>query len=188
MNSFYSEDELMFIGFKSIGKNVLISKKCSIYGANNMIIGNNVRIDDFCILSGNIEIGNYVHISAYTALYGKGIIKIGNYCGCSPRCILFSQSDDFSGEFMISPIVDDEYTNVMSGPIILEDYSQLGANTIVLPKVIIKEGAVTGSMSLVTKDLEDWTMNIGIPSKQIKKRKKTIVELSRKFENSLKNE
>ena len=81
ISNFYSDEELMELGFQSIGKNVSISKKCSIYNSSQMSIGSNVRIDDFCILSGNITIGNYVHISAYTALYGKYGIKIGNYCG-----------------------------------------------------------------------------------------------------------
>lgn len=37
-NSFYSEEELEQIGFKSIGKNVKISKKTSIYNASKMVI------------------------------------------------------------------------------------------------------------------------------------------------------
>lgn len=76
MNSFYSKEELQNIGFKKIGENVLISKKASIYSPQNIIIGNHVRIDDFTILSGEIEMGDYVHISAYVALYGKYGIKI----------------------------------------------------------------------------------------------------------------
>jgi galactoside O-acetyltransferase len=48
MNSFYSESKLKQLGFKSIGKNVLISKKASFYGINRIQIGDNVRIDDFC--------------------------------------------------------------------------------------------------------------------------------------------
>jgi serine acetyltransferase len=50
--SFLSREKLMEIGFKSIGENVLLSSKASIYGPENIEIGNNVRIDDFCILSG----------------------------------------------------------------------------------------------------------------------------------------
>ena len=57
MNSFYSQEELMKIGFLSVGKNVLISKKASIYNPSVISIGNNVRIDDFCILSGKVTIG-----------------------------------------------------------------------------------------------------------------------------------
>ncbi|HBS76832.1 MAG TPA: galactoside O-acetyltransferase, partial [Alphaproteobacteria bacterium] len=56
-SNFYSDTELQELGLKSYGKNVLISRKCSIYGAHNISVGDNVRIDDFCILSGNITIG-----------------------------------------------------------------------------------------------------------------------------------
>ena len=64
MTSFYSEEELKSLGLKHYGKNVLISRKCSIYSAESISIGNHVRIDDFCILSGEITIGDYCHISA----------------------------------------------------------------------------------------------------------------------------
>ena len=63
-NSFYKKDELKKLGLKHYGNNVLISRKCSIYSPEKISIGNNVRIDDYCILSGNITIKNYVHISA----------------------------------------------------------------------------------------------------------------------------
>lgn len=74
--SFYSEEELKEIGLKSYGKNVLISRNATIYGADKISIGDNVRIDDFCILSGNISLGSYIHIAAYCGLFGgdAGII------------------------------------------------------------------------------------------------------------------
>ena len=95
MDSYYSEEELNNIGFKSIGTNVKLSKKSSIYGANEISLGNNVRIDDFCILSGKIRIGNYIHIAAYSALYGGSTT---------------SKSTNFLGNFSItskqSPIIN----------------------------------------------------------------------------------
>ena len=68
---FLSKYELLSIGFKEIGDNVLISDKASIYSPELMSIGSNVRIDDFCILSGNIVLHNYIHISAFSVIYGK---------------------------------------------------------------------------------------------------------------------
>lgn len=47
MSSFYTTVELQDIGFNNFGHNLLISKKATIYGANLMSFGNNVRIDDF---------------------------------------------------------------------------------------------------------------------------------------------
>lgn len=184
MNNFYSVEELEKIGFKSFGKDVLISKKASIYGAENITLGNNVRIDDFCILSGKIEIGNNVHISAYVALYGKFGIKIGNYCGCSPRTIVFSATDDFSGEYMISPLVPEKYTNVTGGQVVFEDFVQLGANTIVMPNVKLSKGSATGAYTFVKKDLEEWIIYGGIPARELKKRSRKILKLCEEKEKN----
>ena len=182
MDSFYNEQELKNIGFNKIGKNVMISKKASIYSPSQISLGNNVRIDDFTILSGKIDIGDYVHISAYTALYGKYGIKIGNFCGCSPRSIIFSATDDFSGEYMISPMVPEECTNIIGGKVIFEDFVQIGANTIVMPKVTIHRGSVTGAFTFVNKELSEWGIYAGIPAKKIKDRNKKILEIYKNIE------
>lgn len=179
MNSFYSQQELKTLGLKSYGDNVLISRKSSIYGAENISIGSKVRIDDFCILSGNITVGSMVHIAAYSALYGAGGIKVGNFCGISPRSTIFSASDDFSGENMISPMVPESLTNVKKAEVLLDDYSQLGAETIVMPGVIFNEGAVTGAKTLVLKNLDEWSINIGIPARKFKDRGREIKKLSK---------
>lgn len=57
MNSFYSSEELKNLGLKSMGEHVLISRNCCIYGADHISIGHDVRIDDFCVISGNIVNG-----------------------------------------------------------------------------------------------------------------------------------
>lgn len=60
------------MGFASVGRNVVISDKVSFYNCANISIGNNVRIDDFCVLSageGGIVIGNNVHIAVYSSLF-----------------------------------------------------------------------------------------------------------------------
>lgn len=177
MNSFYTKEELIGIGFLEIGEDVLISRKCSIYSPHKICIGNNVRIDDFCILSGNIRIGSNIHISAYCALYGAFGIELEDYTGISPRSIIFSASDDFSGDYLIGPVHNSLYTNVTGGKVTLKKYSQLGANTIVLPNITVGEGAVTGAMTLVNRNLAEWTINVGSPSREVKKRTKNLLKL-----------
>ena len=183
MSSFYSEEELKTLGLKKYGRYVLISKKVSIYGPENISIGNNVRIDDFCILSGNIEIGNHVHISAYSALYGKYGIKIGDFCGISPRSTLLSATDDFSGQYMISPMVPNDLCNVSGGQIILEDFVQIGVNSVLMPAVCLKQGTACGAFSFINKSTKSWGIYVGIPIKRIKERAKTMIELSKNIES-----
>lgn len=176
-SSFYSLSELKELGLKSFGDNVLISRKCSIYSPEKISIGSNVRIDDFCILSGNITLSSNIHISAFCALYGANGIVIEDYSGMSPRSIIFSAVDDFHGDYLIGPIHPKELTNVTGGTVVLRRYTQLGANTIVMPNIIIEEGAVTGAMTFVNKNLESWTINVGVPAKKIKERNRQVLNL-----------
>lgn len=179
--SFYSKKELFKIGLKSFGDNVFISKKASLYGVESISIGNNVRIDDFCILSGKIQIGSYIHISAYSALYGGNSIVLKDFSGISPRVTIFSASDDFSGGFMIGPMVPKKLTNVTGGPVIIGKYVQIGSGSIVMPNITIRKGAVVGAMSLVKSNIEEWTVNVGIPCTTIKKRNRTVIKLEKQI-------
>jgi acetyltransferase-like isoleucine patch superfamily enzyme len=184
-DSFLSATELQNLGLNSYGKNVLISRKASIFGANLINIGDNVRIDDFCILSGRITIGSYVHISAYTALYGKSGIDIADFVTISGRVLVYSENDDYSGEFMTNPMLPHEYTNVQGARVVFEKHSIVASGCIVLPGVILGEGSCAGAMSLVKNNLEPWTIYAGVPAKRKKDRSKNIIELENRFRKSL---
>ena len=89
LTSFFDRHELESLGFRSVGENVLISRFVRIYNSQEMDIGNDVRIDDFCILSGQIKLHNNIHISAFCALYGKYGMK-WSITGLSPRCTVLA--------------------------------------------------------------------------------------------------
>ena len=182
MDSFYSLFEIEKIGLKSFGSNVKISKKASIYGANNIEVGNNVRIDDFCILSGKISIGNNVHIAAYSALYGgeEGII-IGDFCNISSRVSIYSKSDDYSGETLTSPVLPDELKRVISKTVYIERHSIIGASSVIMPGIVIRIGSSFGAFSFINRDSEPWSINVGIPFRKIKNRSKNLLELEKEY-------
>ncbi|MGC9374923.1 MAG: acyltransferase [Bacteroidales bacterium] len=176
MSSFCNKKELRSIGLKSVGNNCFISKYARFYHPELIEIGNNVRIDDFCILSGDIKLGSFIHISAYVALYGAYGIQINNFCGLSPRSTIFSASDDFSGDFLTNPMIPHKYTNVSGGPVCLKKYVQLGANTVVMPNVTVGEGTVTGAFTFINRNLSSWKIYIGIPAKVYKQRSKSLLK------------
>jgi len=178
--SFLTTEEINNLGLISVGDNVKISRFAQFYG-KNISIGNNVRIDDFCILSGDIIIGSYVHISAYTALYGSKGIEIADFAGLSPRCTLFSVSDDFSGDYFIGPMIDAKYTNVTGGKVTIGKYTQIGAGTVILPSVSIGEGVAIGAMSLVKNNIEAWKIAFGVPAKVVKERSKEMLRFASKI-------
>lgn len=178
-SGYFSEKELNDLDVK-FGKNVLISKKTSIY-CRELEIGNNVRIDDFCVLTGQIKIGSYVHIASFCQLSGSSGIVIEDFAGVASRSLLFSQSDDFSGSYMTGPLINSKYTNVAKGTIFIGKHAVIGAGSIIMPKVKISEGTAVGSMSLVKEDTEPWTIYVGVPAKSIKERKQKILELEKEF-------
>lgn len=182
MVSFYSEEELQAIGFRSVGKNVKLSRKVSIYTPEKISIGDNTRIDDFCILTGNLRIGNYVHIAASCLLFGgnDGIV-FEDYTGLSSRSAIYAESDDYSGDFFTNPTVPNEYRHIVGGGVIIKKHGIIGSGCTILPNVIIGEGAAVGSMSLVNKSLEDWSVNAGIPCKKMKERKRGCLQLEEQF-------
>lgn len=176
-NSFYSEEELSGLGLKSYGKNVRISRYARIYSPCNISIGDNVRIDDFCILSGHISLGSNIHISAYVALYGSMGIVLEDYTGISPMSVIYSAMDDFSGDFLIGPIHPQELTNVTGGRVLLKKYSQIGTHSVVFPNLTIGEGSVVGACSLVNKSLDSWGIYYGVPAVRIRNRNKGLLRL-----------
>lgn len=183
MSSFYSEEELKTLGLKKYGKNVLISKKASIYSPDQIEIGDNVRIDDFTLLSGTIVIGNYVHIAAYATLFsGDKRIELKDYVGVSSRSTIYSQTDDYSGEYMTNPTVPVDYKNVTKKEVILEKHALVGASCVVLPGVTVGEGTSVGAMSLINKSLDEWSIYVGIPCRKIGDRSKKILDYEKKIQ------
>lgn len=181
-NSFFSQDELKELNFSSIGNNVLISRKASIYSADKINIGDNVRIDDFCILSGRIVIGNYIHIAAYTALYGSDIgIVIHDFANISSKITIYAISDDYSGETMTSPLIPEKYKNIQSEEVIIERHVIIGSGCVVLPGVILREGSAFGAMTLINRSSEPWSINVGIPFRKIRDRSKELLNLEQSF-------
>jgi len=173
--SFYSETELAELGLKSYGKNVLISRKTSIYSADNISIGNNVRIDDFCILSGIITLGSNIHIAAYASIFaGNTGVELHDYVGVSSRSVIYAETDDYCVDFLRNPTVAEQYRHIIAGKVTLKKHSVIGTGCTVLPNVTIGEGVAVGCMSLVNKSLEPWGVYIGIPCKLLKPRCKKM--------------
>jgi acetyltransferase-like isoleucine patch superfamily enzyme len=188
---FLSKDQLKQIGFKSIGENVLISDKSSIYNAKNIEIGSNVRIDDFCILSagdGGIKIGNNIHIACYVSMIGAGEIILDDFSQISSRVVILSSSDDFSGEYLVGPCIPSEFTNVKSYKVHLMKHVVIGTGSTILPNVTLKEGAAVGAMSLVKNDVEQFEIVVGIPAKKVKDRSRKILETELKYLKTISNE
>jgi acetyltransferase-like isoleucine patch superfamily enzyme len=186
---YYTRKELENMGFKSLGKNIKVSNKASIYDIEKIEIGDNSRIDDFCVLSGNISIGRYVHIVPFCLVAGgeKGII-FEDFTTISYGVKVFTQSDDYSGETLTNSTIPVKYKNEYKKKVILKKYSIVGAGSIIMPGVIIEEGCSIGAMSLVLRDTEPWGIYVGVPAKKLKDRNKGLLKLKDEFLKEIEKE
>lgn len=187
--SFYSKSELLNLGFKSVGENVLLSKKASIYQAGHISLDSNIRIDDFAILSGKISIGSFVHIGAGSYIFGGNLgVIIEDFVSISSGVRIFSSSDDYSGEYLSNPMILDEFRNVINKKLILKKHAMIGSNSILLPSSNgLEYGVSIGAMSLVVRPTKEFGIYFGIPAKKIASRSKNILKLELDFLDKLKN-
>jgi galactoside O-acetyltransferase len=180
--SFYSRKELELIGLKAVGGDVLISRNAKFYSPETISIGNNVRIDDFCILSGAITMGSYIHISASTILSaGQAGIEIGDFANISQRVNVFANSDDYSGQTMTNPMIPGKFKKLNQAKVTIKRHSIIGCGTVVMPGVTIEEGTAIGAMCFVDRSTKPWTIYAGIPAKAIKERSRELLRLEEKF-------
>lgn len=173
-----SEEQVSAIGFAEVGKNVQISAKASFYGASRIKIGNNVRIDDFCVLSagaGGIELGSYIHVAVYSSLIGAGKIVLSDFCNISSKVSIYSSNDDYSGDFLTNPTIPSEFTNVTHADVFIGRHVIVGSGSVILPGVTLHDGVAVGALSLVNKSCEEFSIYAGNPVKKIKNRKKELL-------------
>lgn len=179
-----SEQKMKEMGFASFGKNVLLSDKGAYYNCKNIRFGNNVRVDDFCVLSagmGGIEIGNYVHIAINASMIGAGKIRLEDFSGLSSRVSIYSSNDDYSGSAMTNPMVPSEFTNVQHADVNIGRHVIIGSGSIVLPGVRMEEGVAIGALSLVRKSCKAFGIYTGVPAKLISERKRDLLILEQQL-------
>lgn len=177
-SGYYSEHDLRNTGFKKIGRNIRIAKNCTIVGIENISIGDNVRIDDYCSLlavGGYIYIGSYIHIGSYSYLNGGKGITIEDFANISQGVRIYSKSDNFDGSTLTNPTISESLTRPHKSAVHIGRHCILGSGSSVLPGVRLNEGSAIGAMSLAKLNLSAWYIYAGIPAKKIKPRSKELL-------------
>jgi len=181
---FYSEAELRAIGLRSLGERVSISRKASLYNPGAISVGDAVRIDDFCVLTGGagISLGSYVHLGCYCALFGGAGIVMEDFSGLSARVLVYTESDDYTGHSLTNPTLPSRFRpRLHKARVVIGRHVIVGANSTLLPGVVLGEGAAVGAHSLVTKRCEEWWVYFGVPAKKLKRRSRELLALEKEF-------
>ena len=169
----YSREQLIDMGMQ-VGQYVYINKTVIFVNPDKIKIGNNVRIDCFCLLSAGdkgIYIGNNVHIAASTLFFGGGgKIVMEDFSCVSSRCALYTASDDYIEGNMTNPTIPMHYRKISCGDIILQKHVVVGTGCTILHNVNLGYGCSIGAMSLVKDSMIDGAVAVGIPAKRYRYR------------------
>lgn len=170
------------MSFRKLGRNVRISDKASIYNMDQIEIGDNSRIDDFCVVSGKVKIGRNVHVAVFCNVAGgtEGV-TLEDFSGLAYGCHVFSQSDDYSGLSMTNPTVPAQYKKETKRAVSIGRHCIVGAKSLVFPGVRMAEGCSLGAMSMLTKSTEPWSVYFGIPAKKIKNRRQDLLQMEKTY-------
>ncbi len=168
----------------NIGKNSKIGKNCQFVasiiniGSDNIIsdkvnvdISGGRNFDSELIMARGCLISSDVYINVCHQ------VKLGDQVALSPRSMLFTHSYWQS--------VLDGYTSNF-GSIEMKDNSWLGAAAQILPNVIIGEGSIIMSNSVVNTNVKNYSLVGGVPAIQIRENIKRVLSLEQKI-NELKN-
>lgn len=170
--------------FARTAEHVTVWPQAKIVFPDRIWIGDHVIVDDFVLMipGARAAIGSYVHVASFCSITGGGEFVLDDFSGLSAGCRLITGSEDFTGESLTNPTVPAEFRNVTRSFVRIGRHAILGTNVVVMPGVSIGEGASVGANSLVNRDLEPWTINVGTPARAVKGRPRdAILRLEREL-------
>jgi galactoside O-acetyltransferase len=132
------------------------------------------------------QIGSFVHIASFTSITGGGELVMEDFTALSSGVRVFTGNEDYLGGCLTNSSVPYPYRLPTRSFVHIRKHAIIGANTVILPGVVIGEGAAIGANSLVTKDCEPWKIYAGSPAKVIKTRPQDkILELETQLRQEL---
>jgi acetyltransferase-like isoleucine patch superfamily enzyme len=137
-------------------------------GNRGIRIGDGVFLGRGTILSckdGDIVLGDHTNIGFHSEVFSGSSVTVGRHGLFAAQTYLIGGGHDFEGTG--APVVDQART---SAGIVLGDDVWLGAGAKVLDGVKIGSHVAVGAGAVVTKDLPDGAVAVGIPARVVRER------------------
>ena len=161
------------LGLAAVGNDVQIDESAQIFGAKEVSIGSQVRIDCFTVITAgpaSVTIGDHVHLGVGVCLFGTAGIEVADFASLSGRVAVYSTNDDFVNGHLSGPTVPAELRKVQAAPVIVGPHVIVGAGSVILPGVRLGRGAAVGALSLVKDDVVDGEIAAGVPARSVGRR------------------
>jgi len=161
--------DFILYDFKRYKNESLISKR--IKGIQHLTVGKKVAIPEFCSFSGSISVGHYTTLGIHNMMFGQ--ISIGNYCQIGAYVAIHGTNHPitYPSNYINYRLFNGELSKYKtSKPVTVGNDVWIGHAVIILGGVNIGDGAIIGAGSVVTKDVEPYSIVGGNPARLIRKR------------------
>jgi dTDP-4-amino-4,6-dideoxy-D-glucose acyltransferase len=157
----------------AVGPGVMIHPTVQVFGEACVRVGRETRIDCFAVITagpGVVEIGEWVHLSAGTMIFGTSGVRVDDGAALASRATILSTSDDFTSGHLGNAQVPAELRRVQAAPVVIERHVMVGAGAVILPGVRLGYGCAVGALSLVKQDVPPHTVVAGTPALEVGRR------------------
>lgn len=156
----------------SCGTNVYINGNVSIRRPHLMSVGSHVAIDWGFYSTTAVNLGDYIHIGPYVTCIGgaEGLFKCHGFNNVMAGARIICGSDRFDGSGLFGTMIPEEHHGrLIIEPVIMEPFSNIGTNAVVLPGTYLAMGALLTVGSVLRGETEPWTVYSGNPARPQKK-------------------
>jgi galactoside O-acetyltransferase len=153
--------------FASIGTAITVYPQTVFVAPERIHLRSHIIISDFVWIHGGTGtiVGSFVHIANHASIVGGGACILEDFSGMAAGSRVVTGSEMLDGEGLTNPTIPPEFRAIRRSFVHLARHAFLATNVIVHPGVTIGEGAVIASGSVVTRDVEPWTINVGSPAR-----------------------
>ena len=159
----------------------IVSPNSRIRHQDQFVIGEDSIVDDYCYFSTKVRIGRCTHIASGCSIAGGADMhfQIGDFCSLSSGVKIWCTSDDFVNDLVtiIPPDIEQVKTHLIRGDITLDDYTAIGANSVIMPGNHLPQGTAIGALSFVPMAFEfrPWSVYAGAPIRFLRPRNRDSV-------------
>jgi|SRR5271157_616830 len=127
-----------------------------------------IRIGHHCVinalaLAGPIEIGNNTLVNLHSDISGRDFkVAIGNDVLIAPRVSIIASTHNYQKKDQLI-----RFQGTSGGDVVIGDDVWIGSNAVILPGVHIGNGAVIGANAVVNRDIPEYALAVGVPTKII---------------------
>jgi len=148
----------------SIGRHVVLA----LGRGAKLIIGEGVYIGDYSWITVQdgaiLEIGSNTFIGHHTSISSNTHCVIGEYCAIAPYVTIIDANHRYQDVTKPLRFQSGDYA-----PVLIHDQAWIGTGAIILYGVTLGKHCVIGANAVVTNDIPDYSVAVGVPAKVIKR-------------------